>query len=295
MAGDTTILLGVGATKSGTTWLYNHLRAHPDCHLRAIKELHYFDTLENGGFGHQLRVQRALKARIADRAATAKSAGLARAAQRAADVAEWIAVLSRRAEDLPAYLAYLSGGARGGRRLVADITPAYALLPVTRLRAMAGMAADVRFLYLMRDPVDRLWSHVRMLAERAGAAADRLEAAARDLLDAILAGRPSGAVDRSDYAGAIGRLRAAVAPERLMVMFHDDMTTAQGLDRLCAFLGIRPGPADFDRHVFAGSPARMTAEQARRARLFLAPQYDFVAREMGALPASWQRTAEGRG
>lgn len=288
------ILLGVGATKSGTTWLYDHLRAHPQCHLRSIKELHYFDTLESGAYAHQLRVQRALAQRLAARAADATGPGLDRVARRQADVADWIEVLSRRSEDVNAYLHYLFGGGWKADKLVADITPAYALLPVERLRAMAGMAPDVRFLYLLRDPVARLWSHVRMLAQRAGAAADRLEAEARALLDRILGGQPSGAVDRSDYAGAITRLRAAVAPQRLLVMFQDDLMTAPGLARLSAFLGIDAMPADFDRRVFTGGAAGMTPDQARRARAFLAPQYAFVEKTMGGLPAGWQATlAEG--
>jgi hypothetical protein len=35
--------LGIGAQKSGTTWLYENLRCHPDLFLPDKKELHYFD------------------------------------------------------------------------------------------------------------------------------------------------------------------------------------------------------------------------------------------------------------
>ena len=35
--------LGIGLPQSGTTWLYNNLRCHPELHLPDIKELHYFD------------------------------------------------------------------------------------------------------------------------------------------------------------------------------------------------------------------------------------------------------------
>jgi hypothetical protein len=35
--------LGIGAQKSGTTWLYENLRAHPQAFLPEPKELHYFD------------------------------------------------------------------------------------------------------------------------------------------------------------------------------------------------------------------------------------------------------------
>lgn len=288
MTGEPTILLGVGATKAGTTWLWDHLSGHPDCHVRAIKELHYFDTLENGAFARQIKVQTAFAERLALRAASGLG-DAARVEQRRADVAEWLEVLRRKVEDVPAYLAYLAGGARSSQRLVADVTPAYASLPEARLRQMAGMAADVRFLYLLRDPVSRFWSHVRMIAERAVRTAAEVPAAARALLDDILDGRPSAALDRGDYAGALTRLNAAVAPGRLLVMFHEDLMTARGYSRLCAFLGIAEGRPDFGRRVFASAPIEMTDAQRARLGAFLAPQYAHVGRHFAALPEAWRR------
>lgn len=35
--------LGIGAQKAGTTWLYEHLRPHPDLFLPDTKELHFWD------------------------------------------------------------------------------------------------------------------------------------------------------------------------------------------------------------------------------------------------------------
>ena len=41
---DPVLLFGIGATKAGTSWLHRYLAGHPDCALRSIKELHFFDT-----------------------------------------------------------------------------------------------------------------------------------------------------------------------------------------------------------------------------------------------------------
>ncbi len=35
--------LGIGAAKTGTTWLHHNLRAHPELYLPDVKEVHYFD------------------------------------------------------------------------------------------------------------------------------------------------------------------------------------------------------------------------------------------------------------
>lgn len=194
-------------------------------------------------------------------------------------------------EDVPAYLAYLTNHL-GDRHLVADITPAYAVLPVQRLAQMARMAPDVRFVYLMRDPVSRMWSHIRMLAERATRDGGDTATVAREMLDSILDGTDSGAVNRGDYRAALTRLWAAVDPSRLLAMFLEDMLTPAGYARLCSFLGIAPGQPDFDRRVFASAPVEMTGAQKLRIRAFLAPQYEFVGQHFGTLPRAWQKSLD---
>lgn len=285
MTKEATILMCVGATKAGTTWLYRHLSAHPDCHLRTIKELHYFDTVDTGNYDRQI----GLKLDEFD-ALEAKGPGdrpwMHRRKLR--DLAEWAAVLERRAEDIPAYLAYLTGG-RGDRRVVGDVTPAYALLPVDALRRIAEMAPDVRFVYLIRDPLARLWSHVRMLAARAAQSTAEFAERARAMMERALAGDLPSATDRGDYAGALARLDAAVAPGHLLVMFQEEMMTLPGVQRLWSFLGIGETDPRFDRRVHEGTPLDLDAGQRARALACLGPQYDFVARRFPDLPENWRR------
>ena len=38
-----TLVIGIGAQKAGTTWLYRYLRTHPQVGMSPIKELHYWD------------------------------------------------------------------------------------------------------------------------------------------------------------------------------------------------------------------------------------------------------------
>ena len=118
MSGQPTYLFGVGATKAGTTWMHRYLAAHPDCHMRAVKELHYFDALDRGQIDRQVKVNRAKADKLAAQLAVAGGAKAGRIAQALADVRAWLAVLERGAEDAAAYRAYLTEG-RGDRRLVA--------------------------------------------------------------------------------------------------------------------------------------------------------------------------------
>jgi Sulfotransferase family len=280
------ILFGVGATKAGTSWLYEQLAAHPDCHFRTIKELHYFNTMQ-GTPDARMREHSAEKNRLKGRLAALPSSEHARLRRRIADLRDWIGVLTQRAEDMAAYRAYLLGGL-SGQHVVGDVTPAYATLSPDVLQRMAASAPDVRFIYLMRDPVARLWSHVRMLARRENADLSVFAQVASARFDTVVASDPT-MDQRGDYIGAMTKLRDVVAPERLLAMFSEDLMTPDGMARLWAFLGLAPVVTDFAKRVHEGTALAMTDAQRARAQMALRPQYDFVADAFAVLPDAWRK------
>ncbi|TCP42996.1 sulfotransferase [Rhodovulum marinum] len=285
MTDEATLLFGVGATKAGTSWLHAYLAGHPQCHLRSIKELHYFDTLEEGRTARAREELDAERALLAARPVPSNRARAEARARRLKDMADWSAALATGTE--AAYLGYLSDGL-GKRRLVADITPAYSLLPVGRLKRMAAMASDVRFVYLLRDPVERLWSHVRMIARRRANPGEAIGPRAGRILARVLAGDEAHIAERGDYRAVLTRLWSAVDPTRLCLSYYEELFSQSSVDRLCGFLGIRPVQAEFGVRVHAGVPVPMSRDQRRAAAEWLAPQYDFVAERLGRVPAVWQ-------
>jgi Sulfotransferase domain len=52
--------------------------------------------------------------------------------------------------------------AEGIGRVKGEITPTYCSLPLRRIRAIRSLIPAVRLLVLLRDPVERDWSHLRM-------------------------------------------------------------------------------------------------------------------------------------
>lgn len=275
-------MFGLGATKAGTSWLYRYLADHPDCALPGIKELHYFDALEAGRLERRLNRLRREQAQLAARGGgTERSVALAR----------WADTLERLAadpSDAAPYLDYL-GVEASGRKLVADITPAYSLLPEPVLARMQGLAGRVRFVYLLRDPVDRLWSHVRMLARRQMRPGDDELAAARAVFDDWASGGNPGMQARGDYAAILPRLRRALAPDALWLQFYETMFNAEATEALCRFLGIAARSGDYERRVHAGIAIPLDDERRDRARAILAPQYAHVRAELGVLPSRWQQ------
>ncbi len=289
--GGPTVLFGLGVTKAGTSWLFRYLLGHPDGRLRRVKECHFFNTLEGVAPGHHedALVRRAaeLRARLASDDMTA--AARARAAAEARDVESFLTVL--RGRDPAAHLAWLVEGAGAGQ-VVADITPAYGRLPVPRLEQMAALAPATRFIYLMREPVARLWSHARMIARRQMAHEAEAETRARAAMAQALEGRAGHILAAGDHAAQLPRIEAAIPAARLLVGFFEDLFRPGLPERICAFLGIRPVPAPVGARVHEGLAIPLPADLARRATDALRPQYEFVAAR-GPVPEAWARRFAG--
>jgi len=283
---EPTLMFCVGATKAGTSWLHRYISDHPQCYMRGIKELHYFDAVEFNDWNpwitdvqgrHDSNVQtlessdpkfRPLRARVAH------------------DAAAWLKVLNARKADDAGYLAYLQDGMTD-QRLVGDVTPAYGLLPREKLAQMAKLMPDVKFIYLMRDPVDRIWSHARMIAKRRAATPHEVAYRSVHIVRRILKNKEPEVVRRSDYITPITNLLAAVDPSNLRIVFYEELFSQPIIDDLCDFLGLEREPADFGIRVLKGPEAEMGDGQYDLLRDFLSVQYDFIDATFDRIPARW--------
>jgi hypothetical protein len=287
------ILFGLGATKAGSSWLHRYLSDHPECAMPRVKELHYFDMAENGTLHRERNRVRRKRERLLREAAESTGRRQAEKLAGEADLARWEAVLSRGAIDESAYLRFLNANAEGAR-LVGDITPAYSLLSEAMLQRMQSIAPVTRFVYLMRDPVDRLWSHLKMSVSRAGATAEDLEIRALELFDRWAEGGVEDIRQRGDYAAILGRIGRALEPERVYLGVYEAVFSDEAIGRLCAFLGISARSGDYRRKVHAGPRAVLDAGRVALAHRLLQPQYAAAAAALGGLPAQWRADPDSR-
>ena len=254
-----------GATKSGTSWFHRYLSGHPEAHVRSIKELHYFDMIEAGRFANWTanfeRQKSEIEAQL-DGASTGKALALG---QMIGDLDNWLDVIKSGAADRQAYLDYLNFGRATNQHLIADFTPAYGLLPVNTLRDMGDLSGDVRFTYFLRDPVARLWSHIRMIARRRGGPGSVDPGRAAHILKRTIAGDEPHIAARSDYRAILLRLGEAIKPGKLFIMFYEEMLSTSGIAKICQFLGLRMHEPDISRLVHVGPVLAMTPDTPRRA------------------------------
>ncbi|MHA6326456.1 sulfotransferase family protein [Roseivivax sp. CAU 1753] len=284
------MLFVIGAQKAGTTFLHRALSQSPEVHLPPVKELHYFDI--RGGMGKlswQTRTTEMTRATEALAQAGPTGAALARA-RAAFDLLAMMGGTGNGPDRHAPYLDYMLGG-WSGQKLVADITPAYAILPARDYADMATIG-QARFVFILRDPVARMWSQIRMASgvqlgpgATAEALAETAEARARYLLET---GRLPK-IERADYDRTLRALERAVPEARRQVIFYEDMVRdADALAGLCGFLGIAPVLPDLASRVNEGASLPLPEDLAAAFRDAFAPQYDAVRARFGdAVPAGW--------
>jgi hypothetical protein len=291
--------VGIGGQKCGSGWLANFLFRHPDVLRNPIKEMHVFDQRFAGQ--HIADRTEMVEERLDVNAATARTLEAELASAAPDDVADLERRLrslrrSRRAhQDLLAI--YLAGHADEAIRryqayfddrvrehtLFGEITPSYSILPRAGFEAMLGAYPDARMIFVMRDPVDRLWSAVRHDARADGAsvAPGRLVAALDDRGTAI----------RSAYERTLTTLDECVPAEQVLVLFYEDLFSADddsAVVALTEFLGLEGASPDRGARVGPGDGEPVPDDEVPGAVVALGDTYRAVAERFDAIPPRWK-------
>jgi len=187
--------LCIGAHKAGTTWLYQQLDSHPDFWMPPVKELHYFDQLS--------RVQRAAPPRCRD--------------ERDLRFLESIKNLSAEPYiNLDHYARLFEPKAS---LLSGDISPNYSTLSDEVIRRVVGYFPNLKVIFLARDPVERVWSHLSM--EVYYRQIEPFDATNIDEVNRNLSRR--GMLLRSYPSAVVAQWKRYVDSEQFRVYFFDDL------------------------------------------------------------------------
>jgi len=286
------VLYCVGATKAGTSWLYRYLHDHPDCAMPAVKEAHYWDTFDADDLEKQLVFYRVRLREMRDTKLDAADAGrgwqVENLDRRINEMKALVAVLEGDRTDDRAYLGWMLDGRTDGQ-IVGDMTPNYATLSDDMIARMRDAAPASKFIFLIRDPLDRLWSHIRMQARRQRQAHEVYEKKSNNILYRMLnRGQETHILERGDYPKIIRKLRRLIPEGRLLIQFAEDLFTPLGLKRVCDFLGIATVKPEVQQPVHRGPEVVMLDKLRPRALGLLNEHYEWVARNIGPLPQRWQ-------
>jgi hypothetical protein len=221
-------LLGLGAQKAGTSWLHAQLNRRRDADFGFLKEYHIHDalTLPTAGFSGR-RGRSLLKPRTWRR--------------------------QRFLERPERYYAYFTSLLKHpGIRLTGDITPSYSGLSSNTLQAIQrGFAAQdipVRPVFLMRDPIERIISSLRMHRRKQGL---RDSAGEIQALHQLCHERPERINLRSDYGHTLTALQNSFGLKHCFIGTYEQLFHQDCWAELCRFLGVRYQEPKWEQRVNA--------------------------------------------
>lgn len=238
----------VGAQKAGTQWLYDQLSWHPAFWMPPVKELHYLD---HGSFDRHRRSAKSLRRRATVGLAIVNAVREKRSyrplVRRDLDFLDsYAALLASERIDLDGYAALF---APKGGDIAGDITPGYSRLDEGEAARFAAHFPATRVIYIARDPIERLWSHLMMTARRN-------KSLERITLERTVkfARRPMVRL-RCTNTEVVRRWRDQVGSERFGLFLFDDIRDDPRAARaaIIGFLGADPAlpsgplPPDFNR------------------------------------------------
>ncbi len=274
---DTTLLIGLGAARTGTRWLSNYFTKHADVLMSPIRVLHYFDAqYEPDQYG---RFHEHFDERLSRIDLRKHERRVKRQTDIAAHEPEPLSALRDRVRMREGDAAYIDYFRRrwSGQAVICDITPSYAFLGAGTFAAMFRIHPRVKFLFMMRNPIDRFWS---TFTKQRTADPDFDPYAD---FDEKVRGKFS-----KDYQHTVAGLEATVPPEAVKYMFFEEFFNERSIADLTAFLGVSAAAAEFE--VRLNRSESFPLDQERRAIAYKAfePVYRFVyERYGGRIPQNW--------
>lgn len=225
-----TFLLGLGAAKSGTTWQYDYISRFAAVDTGFRKEYFIWDALTLSAFAH-FRAPR--DQTVFDRGELARR---------------------EMQSDTASYFSYFAGLlSRHSVSITGDLSTTYTgLAPETLIRIREGFAERgirCRVLFMMRDPVERCHSMIRMFQQKKFPQGHLGLDLAQDE-DSLLLQYYDTPHCRSltSYEKTLANICAAgFAAEDTFIGFYETFFTAAELGRFTRFLGLPLDTSQLDR------------------------------------------------
>ena len=283
-------ILGVGAQKAGTTWLASQLEKTSFFSNGGIKEFHIFNKLLVKANSKKNPYKFIKKAKI--------NAHIKRRSQQGHELLISPRVAMRLSPstyfDFFDYL-YLR---QPNISHVGDITPAYSVLSSNTFSLIRDGLIAKRFqpkvIFLMRDPVERAWSQLRMnnrfkVERKKAKITPEQEFKA---LKKFYKGR--SCVKRTRYDIIAGKLESVFERNQIFYGFYETLFSQAEINRLTNFLECPAMSPEFGQVVHASPKSNVEleglSELLEEIRQFYAPTYTWAHDRFGeAVPEAWGR------
>jgi hypothetical protein len=172
-----------------------------------------------------------------------------------------------------------------GPVLCGEATPGYLQDPQAPAQA-AALLPEARVLAILRNPVDRAFSHYQHLRRR-----NRVDLPFADYAER-LGDRPDRFFRQGLYADGVGRWQAAFGADRVLVIQAEPFfaAPAEGMEPVFHFLGLEPVARDqYKAHMSGGYSETLDPDLRRRLLDFFSPHNERLYDLLGRRFEGWDR------
>ena len=229
------VSLCIGAPKAGTTWLFDNLRNHPDIWTLPYKSVQYFSGL-------------------ADKARKKKWRRQKNEIRRNINLHNLLWHLDYFVNPYINNFWYKRMFIPAGSRVSIDISPSYSTLTEQQIWQVKNINPDVKVIFFLRNPVDRVWSHTK-LNFLSNKGLELSDISNNQLIDYF---NSKGQEDRTDYIQIIDRWQSIIGETRFLLRFYDEIADRPFflLEDICDFLNVSYSKEYFresaHRNIFKG-------------------------------------------
>lgn len=279
----------IGAPKAGTTWIYKHLAAHPDVWIPLVKELHYFDRKFGlPRVGEKVTTRKSLFGLFPDHSRRLIARKLLKAG------------MSFSAKDIRWCVRYFGGNptdewyislfADRAGKVCGELTTDYCALSRDSVGYIGGMLPGTRIIFMMRDPVQRAWSHAKMLLP--DLLNKRFEEISDDEFMEYLS-HPAARL-KGDYLRTLANWESEYPDHQVFIGFYDDIVSQprELLTNMFRFLGVplveRVFSSDLEKKVNVSKKIQSIPSDihATLARMYL-PSMQELRQRFGGCVDGW--------
>jgi len=228
------LFLSVGAMKAGTTWLYEHLRNHPDIHFTPEKEIHYFAN--KVGIENQLSYRnRLLKLKeIMHRCHNGNAKFIA---NNIYDIAWYANYANKEIIDNEWYVSLFDDV--DVNKYCADFSNLYCQMSDNGWENVKKISHNTKVIYTLRDPMKRLWSHYKFHHKWVGKEDNVLDDGIELFKETL--SKP-WFYKNMDYAGNLEKVIHGIGEENVLVLYFEDFRINPAVEakKIADFLNISP-------------------------------------------------------
>jgi hypothetical protein len=195
--------IGIGAHKSGTSWIFERLREIDHFELPPVKEIHYFDRKYKQNKFHFTKRFPSLKSYFESIKICVLNFNRI----------NWFYSWYFKSYSDSWYVSLFKS-----KKIQGEITPAYSILSVEEIRRLKKVANPEKILFIIRNPIERAWSHYQYLVQR-GKKFDKKNLV-KEIKSFMLSDEQR---KRSNYIEIINKYRNFFQDEDIYILFYDSI------------------------------------------------------------------------